>query len=404
MIRLNRTIRSLALLAGIWLGGSAFAGNLIYFNDTGVGGTPRKFYGFDPTTGISTQLSVYAGPDRFYGLDRQPSTGQVFGIEPLTSKLYKINPNTGASTLVGGVTDVATGVLVNTVISIAFDPTTGILYGFNQASPFGLFTIDPNTAAANLVGVLGQQRRGLCCDATGQLYCFGYNGRLYSVSSVTGGATPVGGGGGAIAITADGSFTPDGKLYATDQDGSIHQIDPTTGIEIPVGNTGLGSTCLGLVDAGATCSGAVTPYCTGKVNSLGCTPSITGVGTPSATAGSGFSVKGSQVRNQKNGLLFYGTTGQASTPYQNGTLCVKSPIKRTGSQSSGGSPAPAADCSGIWSIDMNSFAVSAGPPVPLAALQVPGTIVYCQWWGRDPGFAAPNNTQLSNGLTYTICP
>ena len=60
--------------------------------------------------------------------------------------------------------------------------------------------------------------------------------------------------------------------------------------------------------------------------------------------------------------------------------------------------------SGMFSIDMNSFAVSAGPPVPLAALQVPGTIVYCQWWGRDPGFAAPNNTQLSNGLTYTICP
>jgi hypothetical protein len=143
-------------------------------------------------------------------------------------------------------------------------------------------------------------------------------------------------------------------------------------------------------------------YCVPKTNSLGCTPSIGFTGAPSATAGSGFVVRASNVRNNKNGLLFYGVSGQANTPFQGGTLCVNPQIKRTGAVNSGGNPAPANDCSGIYALDMNAFAVSPGPPVPLAALTVSGTIVDCQWWGRDPGFPPPNNTTLSDGLQYTV--
>jgi hypothetical protein len=152
----------------------------------------------------------------------------------------------------------------------------------------------------------------------------------------------------------------------------------------------------------ANCGTSIT-YCVAKVNSLGCTPSISSTGTPSATAGSGFVVKAVNVLNNKNGLLFYGTTGQAATPFQGGTLCVKTPIRRTGAINSGGNPPPN-DCSGQFSIDMNAFAVSPGPPIPLPALQIAGTVVNCQFWGRDPGFAAPNNTTLTNAIEYTICP
>jgi hypothetical protein len=148
---------------------------------------------------------------------------------------------------------------------------------------------------------------------------------------------------------------------------------------------------------------APTPYCSGKFASPGCLPTIGYVGTASASAGIGFTVNGTAMVNNKSCLLFYGVSGQASTPFQGGTLCVATPIKRTPGINTGGNPPPN-DCSGVASIDMNLFAVGGLGGAPLAALQVAGTVVDCQWWGRDPGFAAPDNTQLSNGLEYTICP
>ena len=117
-----------------------------------------------------------------------------------------------------------------------------------------------------------------------------------------------------------------------------------------------------------------------------------------------FAVSSTNVRNNKNGLLFYGVNGRAALPYQSGTLCVKTSIKRTPSTNSGGTPAPVNDCSGVFPIDMNAFAVGLLGGSPLPALQVPGTVVDTQWWGRDPGFSPPNNTTLSDGLEYTVCP
>jgi hypothetical protein len=144
-------------------------------------------------------------------------------------------------------------------------------------------------------------------------------------------------------------------------------------------------------------------YCTAKLNSLGCMPTIGSSGTPSATAASGFAVNATNMINNKSCLMFYGTTGQSSGAFQGGILCVKAPVKRTPGTTTGGNPPPN-DCSGAPSIDMTAFAVGALGGTPLSALTVPGTVVTCQWWGRDPGFAAPINTQLTNGLQYTICP
>jgi hypothetical protein len=151
-----------------------------------------------------------------------------------------------------------------------------------------------------------------------------------------------------------------------------------------------------------SCPGS-SVYCTAKVNSLGCLPSILSTGIPSASAGVGFVVSGSNVRNQEVGLLLYGLSGQAATPFQGGTLCVASPVRRTIIVNSGGTPPPTTDCTGVYSLDFNAFATGSLGGVPHFALQMPGTTVHAQWWGRDPGFLAPNDTTLSDGLQFTMC-
>ena len=69
-----------------------------------------------------------------------------------------------------------------------------------------------------------------------------------------------------------------------------------------------------------------------------------------------------------------------------------------------GSLPPALDCSGVYSLDMNAFASGTLGGAPILALHVPGALVYCQWWGRDPGFPAPLNTTLSDALYYWVEP
>jgi hypothetical protein len=199
------------------------------------------------------------------------------------------------------------------------------------------------------------------------------------------------------------SFGPYGRYHAFLPTGTTNVQFAVPGYatqSFPIAAT---STSAQVLEVALVPNAVASAYCTAKLNSLGCLPSISSTGLPSATAPAGFAISGNNVRNNKPGLLFYGVSGQASTPFQGGTLCVAPAIRRTPGVNSNGTPAPANDCSGVYLIDFNAFRAGALGGTPLAALSVPGTVVDAQWWGRDPGFPAPDNTTLSNGLHFVMC-
>lgn len=148
------------------------------------------------------------------------------------------------------------------------------------------------------------------------------------------------------------------------------------------------------VEVSGTCASSV-PYCTPKLNSQGCLPAIFTTGTPSYTgAGTAFTVQAQDVLNQHPGLMIW-SLNQASTPFGGGTLCLGSPVNRTGGQGSGGNVGTT-DCSGSYSFPF-------GPAAFQANGLTPGMQVNVQYWSRDTGFAPPQNVGLTAAMSFTVC-
>ncbi len=158
--------------------------------------------------------------------------------------------------------------------------------------------------------------------------------------------------------------------------------------------SGAGAPTVGVVSVVPTNSSCpqASSYCTAKTSSLGCVPSIGSSGVASLSLPGGFQAQVTLVDGQQNGLMFFGTSGQASLPFQGGTLCVNGTLHRLDVINSGGS---AGSCSGSFSYSLTDMLFNATG----GGLLVVGQVVNAQQWYRDPP-----GVGLSNGLEFTICP
>jgi hypothetical protein len=136
-----------------------------------------------------------------------------------------------------------------------------------------------------------------------------------------------------------------------------------------------------------------TTYCTPKTTSLGCAPLVTWTGSASLSGPDDFVLTAAPALNKKVGKFIWGTAPKA-LPFSGGTLCVKLPFVRGPHLNSGGS-ASGLDCSGAFTWHFSqAYMASKGITA--------GSILYAQAWGRDPGFADPNNSQLSDAIVFLV--
>jgi hypothetical protein len=132
-----------------------------------------------------------------------------------------------------------------------------VLYGCNGGeggNPSNLYTIDPTTGAATLVGPMGMEAcSGLASAANGALYAVGHDPdnpndwfSLFVVNPATGTATPIGEshhsfGGDNSSRIADLSFRSDGRLFGyLESDDGLGYLNKATGAVTELGPTGVG--------------------------------------------------------------------------------------------------------------------------------------------------------------------
>ena len=147
----------------------------------------------------------------------------------------------------------------------------------------------------------------------------------------------------------------------------------------------------------ASCKAPET-YCTAGTSASGCQAQLATIGTPSASAGSGFQVLAASVEGQKDGLYFYGTNGRQLNSWGTGTSfqCVLPPVKRGPLMSGNGSTGT---CGGVFALDLNARWAAVPAHNPGA-----GALVQLQLWYRDPQSSSNQTTSLSDALEFGVCP
>lgn len=233
-------IFGLTVLGCMFLRGSLAVADTIYIES---GGT--KLFKIDSTNGTSTLVGSYGVTGVLaQAFSPNGTLYAIFKAGSTSAQLATVNTNTGVATPIGAPAGVP-------LEAMAFTPD-GTLYAgnFNTNS---LYTVNPTTGSATLVGNLGLGNLGFAgimdmawdpANSTMYAIASGCNGSaLYSIDLQTGHGTldaTIASDNCLMALAIDSS----NRLLATsfNPNSPLYQIDPSTGNLANLGSTGLAST------------------------------------------------------------------------------------------------------------------------------------------------------------------
>jgi streptogramin lyase len=158
------------------------------------------------------------------------------------------------------------------------DPTPTLLYGTDPAGVVGIYSIDPTTGTADLLGrVPGHNAIGSTVGPDGNVWAIGMfaTGRLYKVDPASLAVTDIGNTG--FVNYGQPCFDASGNLYTFRNGTVLYQLDPDTAEATAIGNIGFP------VAAAAFCKGTLYGF-TGNRRVI-TIDTTTGAGTVIATYG-----------------------------------------------------------------------------------------------------------------------
>lgn len=232
---MQKTRKTCALLAGLAIAwASAPAYSAILYGTTGAGSTGSTLVKIDPGTGAVTIIGAVGFSVN--GLTWDASTGTLYGSARSDVGLLKINTATGAGSLVAGSFDSPAGGCSDRNVLLAAS-SGGSLFGWCDPSSDDLMSIDKVTGKATVVGEsgVGTANHGLAFDNGDTLYMYNFGGAYYTMNTATGLATFQG----STGLSAHhGDFNPDDNFYYG-VDGSASSGGGVIDVLDLVGGTGL---------------------------------------------------------------------------------------------------------------------------------------------------------------------